>query len=53
MGAIQHFTQFLLGRDPMNAGALWQEMCRIQYFEGGRVLTSSAPGFPETRQMAY
>ncbi|EPX85248.1 mandelate racemase/muconate lactonizing enzyme family protein [Salipiger mucosus] len=41
MGAIEHYTQFLLGRDPMNAGALWQEMYRSQYFEGGRVLSAA------------
>ena len=41
IGAIQHFTQFLRGRDPMRAGALWQEMYRSQYFEGGRVLTAA------------
>ena len=41
MGAIQHYAQFLMGRDPMNAGALWQEMYRSQYFEGGRVLTAA------------
>lgn len=41
MGVIEHYTQFLLGRDPMNAGALWQEMYRSQYFEGGRVLSAA------------
>ena len=40
-GAIEHFAQFLVGRDPMRAGALWQEMYRSQYFEGGRVLTAA------------
>jgi galactonate dehydratase len=40
-GAVQHFREFLLGKDPMNAGALWQEMYRSQYFEGGRVLTAA------------
>ena len=40
-GAIKHYREFLLGRDPMNAGALWQEMYRSQYFEGGRVLTAA------------
>jgi L-alanine-DL-glutamate epimerase-like enolase superfamily enzyme len=29
------------GRDPMRSGALWQEMYRSQYFEGGRVLTAA------------
>ncbi|HTJ70637.1 MAG TPA: mandelate racemase/muconate lactonizing enzyme family protein [Actinospica sp.] len=41
IGAVEHFTSFLLGRDPMNPGALWQEMYRSQYFEGGRVLTAA------------
>lgn len=41
MGALEHYAQFLLGRDPMNAGALWQEMYRSQYFEGGRVLSAA------------
>jgi galactonate dehydratase len=40
-GAIDHYAQFLLGMDPMRCGALWQEMYRSQYFEGGRVLTAA------------
>lgn len=40
-GAIQHFRQLLIGRDPLQIGALWQEMYRQQYFEGGRVLTAA------------
>lgn len=40
-GALEHYAQFLVGRDPMRAGALWQEMYRSQYFEGGRVLTAA------------
>ncbi|MFC0408360.1 mandelate racemase/muconate lactonizing enzyme family protein [Roseomonas elaeocarpi] len=40
-GAMAHYREFLLGRDPMRAGALWQEMYRSQYFEGGRVLTAA------------
>lgn len=40
-GAIEHYAQFLVGRDPMRIGALWQEMYRSQYFEGGRVLTAA------------
>jgi len=40
-GAIQHYREWLIGRDPMRAGALWQEMYRSQYFEGGRVLTAA------------
>ena len=41
VGAIKHYREFLIGRDPMRIGALWQEMYRSQYFEGGRVLTSA------------
>ena len=40
-GAIQHYREWLIGRDPMRTGALWQEMYRSQYFEGGRVLTAA------------
>ena len=41
MGAIEHYAQFLIGRDPFAIGALWQEMYRSQYFEGGRVLQAA------------
>lgn len=41
IGAVQHYRDFLIGRDPMRIGALWQEMYRSQYFEGGRVLTAA------------
>jgi galactonate dehydratase len=41
VGAIEHYREFLLGRDPFRIGALWQEMYRSQYFEGGRVLTAA------------
>ncbi len=41
LGAIDHYSRFLMGRDPMQCGALWQEMYRSQYFEGGRVLTAA------------
>lgn len=41
VGALEHYAQFIVGRDPMRAGALWQEMYRSQYFEGGRVLTAA------------
>ncbi|MBV9538330.1 MAG: mandelate racemase/muconate lactonizing enzyme family protein, partial [Acidisphaera sp.] len=41
MGAVEHYAGWLVGRDPMNIGALWQEMYRSQYFEGGRVLTGA------------
>jgi galactonate dehydratase len=41
IGAINHFREFLIGRDPMQIGALWQQMYRSQYFEGGRVLAAA------------
>jgi galactonate dehydratase len=40
-GAIQHFREFLIGRDPMQIGRIWQEIYRSQYFEGGRVLQAA------------
>jgi galactonate dehydratase len=40
-GAILHFSAFLIGQDPMNIGALWQQMYRSNYFEGGRVLAAA------------
>jgi galactonate dehydratase len=40
-GALQHFSGFLVGRDPRKIGAIWQELYRSQYFEGGRVLTAA------------
>src|SRR5436305_6605005 len=41
IGAINHYREFLIGRDPLRIGALWQEMYRSQYFEGGRVLAAA------------
>lgn len=40
-GAIDHFREFLIGKDPTRIGAIWQEIYRGQYFEGGRVLTAA------------
>jgi len=40
-GMVKHYREFLIGRDPMKRGALWQEMYRSQYFEGGRTLTAA------------
>lgn len=40
-GAVRHYREFLIGKDPMRIGALWQEMYRSQYFEGGRILTGA------------
>ena len=39
--AVTHYREFLIGKDPMRIGALWQEMYRSQYYEGGRVLTAA------------
>lgn len=41
IGAIRHFREFLIGKDATRIGALWQEMYRGQYFEGGRILTGA------------
>ncbi len=41
IGAIRHYREWLIGRDAMQRGRLWQEMYRSQYFEGGRVLTAA------------
>lgn len=41
MGALRHYREFLLGRDPLQRGRLWQELYRGQYFEGGRVLLAA------------
>ena len=40
-GMVRHFREWLIGRDSRNIGALWQEMYRGQYFEGGRVITAA------------
>lgn len=40
-GAVRHYRETLLGRDPMQIGLLWQTLYRSQYFEGGRVLTAA------------
>lgn len=41
IGAIDHFRPLLIGKDPNNIGAIWQDLYRGQYFEGGRVLTAA------------
>jgi galactonate dehydratase len=41
VGAIEHFAEFLIGRDPMQTAGIWQELYRSQYFEGGRVLSAA------------
>ena len=40
-GAIEHYREFLTGKDPRQIGAIWQKMYRSQYFEGGRVLSAA------------
>lgn len=40
-GAVRHFAEFLIGKNPFQIGRHWQEMYRSQYFEGGRVLTAA------------
>lgn len=41
VGAIEHFRPLIIGRDPRQIGAIWQDLYRGQYFEGGRVLTAA------------
>ena len=41
IGALKHFREFLIGKDPMQRGLIWQELYRSQYFEGGRVLLAA------------
>ncbi len=41
IGALKHFREFLLGKDPLQRGRIWQELYRSQYFEGGRVLLAA------------
>ena len=40
-GAIEHYREFLIGRNAMQIGRIWQELYRSQYFEGGRVLQAA------------
>jgi galactonate dehydratase len=44
VGVVKHYREWLIGKDPMRRGALWQEMYRSQYFEGGRALVSAIAG---------
>jgi galactonate dehydratase len=41
IGALKHIREFLIGKDPMQIGRIWQELYRSQYFEGGRVLLAA------------
>ncbi|MCH7733679.1 MAG: mandelate racemase/muconate lactonizing enzyme family protein [Chloroflexi bacterium] len=40
-GVTEHFSQILIGKDPMQPGRIWQELYRSAYFEGGRVITGA------------
>ncbi|TNF20476.1 MAG: hypothetical protein EP318_10815 [Rhodobacteraceae bacterium] len=40
---IRDFAGFLVGRDCRQIGRIWQQACRSQDFEGGRVLTAAIP----------
>ena len=40
-GIVELYREWLIGKNPMNRAALWQEMYRSQYFEGGRTLTAA------------
>ena len=39
--AVQHFSRFLIGMDPMQIEHIWQKCYRSNYHEGGRVLTGA------------
>ncbi len=41
VGAITHFRDVLIEKNPFDIGGLWQELYRSNYFEGGRVLTAA------------
>ena len=41
VGAIDHFREFVVGRNAFEIGGIWQELYRSQYFEGGRVLQAA------------
>lgn len=41
MGALEHYAPLVVGKDAMRIGAIWQELYRSQYFEGGRVLQAA------------
>src|SRR6218665_1248898 len=41
VGAIEHYREFLIGKNPMQIGRIWQEVYRSQYFEGGRALMAA------------
>ena len=41
VGAIRHYRELLIGKDPFRIGAIWQDLYRSQYFEGGRVFAAA------------
>ena len=41
-GAVEHYTEFLLGRDAMRIGALWQEMCNYTSLRIPRISIETA-----------
>lgn len=41
IGALNHFKNSIIGKNPFQIGAIWQDLYRGQYFEGGRVLTAA------------
>ena len=41
MGALRPYRELIIGRIPFDIGAIWQDLYRSQYFEGGRVLTAA------------
>ncbi len=41
MGSLRHHHELIIGKNPFNIGAIWQDLYRSQFFEGGRVLTSA------------
>src|SRR5260370_41169310 len=36
IGALKHYREFLIGKDPMQRGRIWQELYRSHSSEGGR-----------------
>jgi galactonate dehydratase len=40
VGLLRHYREFLIGRDPMQRGHIWQETYRSQYAEGGVAFAS-------------
>lgn len=41
VGAIEHYKPLIIGKDPFAIEAIWQDLYRGQYFEGGRVLAAA------------